>query len=347
MITPYILCGGKGERLYPLSRADRPKPFLTLGGEKTLLEQAVARVKNDIFAKPYFIASAQAAKLISYPNCLVEPESRNTAASVAFAALTQKEGAVLILPSDHIIEPKDDFIKYIKAALAVLNDYDVIVFGATPQHASALYGYIEMAKPIRQDVFTLKRFTEKPDKKTAQEYIASGNFLWNMGIFLFEASKMIKLFERHQPDLLNNIRADNFAKCEALAFDRAIMEKVGAGAGAKAAVVKTHLNWSDIGSWARVASAVEKQVQPNLEKWGRAYAFDEGFDEGAVLYSIDPHQKLAFSKPTFFVVIAGTARLDFGASTSLLHQGESLAPPRGGVLSNASAQPLSIIALEV
>ncbi len=307
LIRPYILCGGLGKRLSPLSRAERPKPFLTLGSKTHLLEQTVERVRLDSFSAPHFIASREAARFISAPHCLVEPESRNTAASIALAALHRAQGAVLILPSDHIIKDKLGFTELIAVGMKKLDAYDVVLFGLKPTEPSTLYGYIETGEKIDDTILTLKGFTEKPNEKHARDYFTRPNFLWNMGMFLFEASKMIKLFETYQPNILKGVRDKNYMMIENISFDKAVMEKVK-----HAAVVEARFDWRDIGSWAQVAAQVEEVAQADTHNWGLLYSFDET----ARLFVVEPNKKISFREVSlphkqelFLVVVAGSALL--------------------------------------
>lgn len=328
-ITPYILCGGKGKRLEPLSRLERPKSFLTFGAEDSLLEQTAQRVADDIFHKPYFVANVRSAHLIESHRVLIEPLSKNTAMSIALAATHQKEGVLLVLPSDHVIEDRAAFISAVKIALPLLENYDLVLFGLKPTAPSTLYGYIETGAQINGDSFAVKQFVEKPNLEKAQEYFASEGFLWNRGMFLFEAQKMIELFAKHQPDILENVRKENFAACEDISFDYAIAEKVE-----KAAVVGASFDWRDLGSWADASTYVRQKAPCQNYQWGAYYIFDDI----ATLFDLHGKQKVLLppkDREQSLIKVAGEAELP-----------ERLLPHKAYQIENPTAETLSFIVVE-
>jgi mannose-1-phosphate guanylyltransferase len=270
-ILPLILCGGSGERLWPLSRDDRPKQFLQLTGERTMLKLALERVSDRTqFAPPMIIANgkhqseleaqlkeagADAAGLI------LEPAVRNTAPAIALAALAVRaETTLLVMPSDHVIEDPDAFLAAVDAALPALKDNYLVTFGISPNAPETGYGYIKCGAALSEGVFRVERFVEKPNLETAAGYLTEGSYVWNAGIFLFRAGDFMAALAEHAPEvaaasrdsLVNATRdgsvirpdAEAFARSPSVSVDYAVMEK-----HAKVAVVPMDVGWSDIGSW--------------------------------------------------------------------------------------------------
>lgn len=356
-IQPYILCGGEGSRLKPLSRPLLPKPFLKLGAKQTLFEQTVNRVRGKNFNPSIAIVNSAHAKLIGEHKHIVEPVACNTAASIAIAALHQKQGIVLILPSDHIIKNNNEFTDILELALKTINRNDVVIFGIEPTEASTQYGYVEKGSEILTDIFAVSKFTEKPDNKAADNYFTSKNFLWNMGIFIFEASVMIKLFEKYQPKLLSVAKKslsaakikDNalylgevFKDCENISFDNAIMEKID-----NVAIIKTNIEWLDIGSFQSLWQHIEKSLIPTKTAWGQYYAFDDI----AILTTIKPSQRITVPKKQnelFFIIVDGTIEITANNSTNQITRNESFLLRRNCefILINKSLKPATMFQIE-
>ena len=277
-ITPVILCGGSGTRLWPLSRKSYPKQFVPLVGEETLFQSSAKRLAGRAegldFAAPMiltnsdfrFIVTQQLAAVGIDPGAiLIEPEGRNTAPAVLAAALrlaeTDPEGIMLGAPSDHVVPDAAAFHAAVAAGLAAIEAGDLVTFGITPTHAETGYGYLDLsAKPEGNTPVKLSKFVEKPDAEKAAEMLAAGNYLWNAGIFLFKVKDVIAAFEAHCPVLmapvkaaLNDAKADlgflrldpaAWAKAEDISIDYAIMEKA-----ANLSVVPFASGWSDLGGW--------------------------------------------------------------------------------------------------
>jgi len=273
-IYPLILAGGEGRRLYPLSRPDYPKPFLTFGGSDSLLGQTLVRVADRRFYAPIILGNQRHRALfdktlphISKSHILLEPASRNTAASIITGVLhilaQAGDGLVLVLPSDHRMRDVARFYEALDHSAAFLSSQDqLVVFGALPDCASEDYGYIERGERISSYLYKVKRFTEKPNRQKAQTYFDQGSFLWNMGIFFFRASLMRSLFARLAPDILaiadqalTQARREDFielsaafAQMPSLSFDYAIMEKIDC-----AIVMPLAIGWRDLGSFRALA----------------------------------------------------------------------------------------------
>lgn len=274
MITPILLCGGSGTRLWPLSRKSYPKQFAPLLGEQTLFQSSALRLGGEGYAAPFvltnsdfrFIVTEQLAGIGTDPGAiLIEPEGRNTAPAVLAAALwlekTDPDGLMLVAPSDHVVPDAEAF----RAAVAAGEDRAragaLVTFGITPTHAETGYGYLELDGEMSgNDPVGLKRFVEKPDSATAEQMLASGNFLWNAGIFLFSAQAIIKAFKAHAPDLVGPVRSaveagkhdlgflrldpEAWAKADNISVDYAVMERAD-----NLVVVPFTAGWSDLGGW--------------------------------------------------------------------------------------------------
>lgn len=281
-IHPVILCGGSGTRLWPLSRKALPKPFLPLVAEETLFEQAVRRVAgDDRFAAPMVVAGAAHADIIidqlgDAPGArlVIEPCARNTAPAIALAAALLPEDAVmLVCPSDHHIADSAAFrAAALAAAELAAQDY-LVSFGIAPERPETGYGYIERGEPLPGG-HAIRRFVEKPDLARAREYLASGNFSWNGGIFAFRAGHLLAELAAHRPDMARLVRqavgegredgarflpaAEPFAAIAGDSIDYAVMENT-----ARAAMVPADMGWSDIGNWAALADALAGSADEN------------------------------------------------------------------------------------
>lgn len=268
-ITPVILCGGSGTRLWPKSRKAKPKPFIPLVGETTLFEQTVARCSDAArFAAPMVVTGAAhvphvQAQLGDAPDAriIVEPEGKNTAPAIALAALRLPEDAVmLVCPSDHHIADGAAFAEAAMRAAELARDDWMVSFGIAATAPETGYGYLERGEPIGERAFRTARFVEKPDLERAKQFLADGGFAWNGGIFAFRAGAFLAELERHRPDMLGRVRAavekgsedgrcfhpdgTAFASIEGDSVDYAVMENTG-----RAAMVPADMGWSDIGNW--------------------------------------------------------------------------------------------------
>jgi mannose-1-phosphate guanylyltransferase len=271
MIHAMIMAGGKGTRFWPLSRNSKPKQFLNILTSKTLLEDTISRLKpfikpdnvwilgNDAYKKHYrsILAPLPASQI------LYEPEAKNTAACIGWAAIEvlrkDPDAIMVVLPSDHYIAPSASFRKLLKRAVDLVKAEDCLVtIGIIPTFPHTGYGYIEVdhVQPGSEQVL---RFHEKPELEKATEYVRSGRFYWNSGMFIWSAKKILALFKQYLPkhyDLLMKIEKnpasfkDVFSQFENISIDYGIMEK----ATAETKLLESNFEWNDIGSW----SAVEK-----------------------------------------------------------------------------------------
>ncbi len=221
-ITPVLLCGGSGTRLWPSSRKSFPKQFVKLIGEETLFAAAASRLSGPGYAAPVvvtgsdfrFIVTEQLAEAGIDPGAiLLEPEARNTAPAVLAAALhlaaLDPEAVLLVAPSDHVIPDAALFRRAVAAGLAAVAEGRMVTFGIAPGRAETGYGYLELAGPPDGSgaAMPLARFVEKPDAAQAGQMVGAGNYLWNAGIFLLAARDVIAAFRRHAPGLVAPVEA--------------------------------------------------------------------------------------------------------------------------------------------
>jgi mannose-1-phosphate guanylyltransferase/mannose-6-phosphate isomerase len=221
-ITPVILSGGSGTRLWPISRSLYPKQFLDFFGKHSLLQKAILRLKesND-FLNPLiicnnehrFIAAEELQNInIKAQSIILEPTGRNTAPAIAIAALDTlsrnsiKDDLMLIMPSDHIINDEKKFLSSVKKAAKAAQNGHLITFGIIPDKAETGYGYIKQGEALKDflDIFAVEKFVEKPEKFLAEEFVDSKKYFWNSGIFMFRASVYLDLLKSLNPTIFEN-----------------------------------------------------------------------------------------------------------------------------------------------
>lgn len=289
MLQPVILCGGSGTRLWPLSRQLYPKQFLPLIGDQTLLQATIDRLEGLDCAPPIivchedhrFIAAEQLRQQNRQHNGIIlEPCPRNTAPAICLAALRALDidpgATLLILPADHYMSSSENFIKAVTCSLDTAAGDKLISFGILPGHPATGYGYIKAArKPSAETPQPISQFIEKPDSETAKKLIASGEFLWNSGIFIFHAqvflnelkalhneiyTSCLNAWKNHTCDM-DFIRPtpDDFATCPADSIDYAVMEKTN-----QAMVIAMDPGWSDLGSWSSLLDLLPKNDDGNV-----------------------------------------------------------------------------------
>jgi mannose-1-phosphate guanylyltransferase len=273
-ITPVILSGGGGTRLWPLSTPEKPKQFLALTSDRTMFQLTMDRIGDDsLFSTPIIVANAAHASLVE-DQCegtdavlLLEPCARNTAPAIALAALAASDptAVLLVMPSDHVITDPDAFHTATRAALRLVNEGWMVTYGITPTGPETGYGYIQMGETLDGGLQRVTRFVEKPDLDRAEAMLAEGNHSWNGGIFLFRADIYLAALSVHAPDMLaaaqkamakakrdGNIiapDAEAFAACPSESIDYAVMEKAAKETGGRVAVAPVSMGWSDVGSW--------------------------------------------------------------------------------------------------
>lgn len=291
MIIPVILSGGAGKRLWPLSRESHPKQFLPLFEGRSLFKLTLERVQADGFAAPLVVCNSEqrfmAAEQLGEiggsavnKQIIIEPCSRNTAPAVAIAALAANpDDILLVLPSDHLFTDVDGFRNMVRAARPLAQAGHLVTFGVQPVFPATGYGYIKRGNAVAADTngFHVEKFVEKPDAATAQQYLLSGDYLWNCGVFMFRAASLLEAMQRHAPTVmaackqayaahtvdLGFIRLDStaFAAAPDISIDYAVMEHTD-----KAVVVPCNTAWSDVGSWSSLADSMEKDPAGNVTR---------------------------------------------------------------------------------
>jgi mannose-1-phosphate guanylyltransferase/mannose-1-phosphate guanylyltransferase/mannose-6-phosphate isomerase len=294
-ITPVILSGGSGTRLWPLSRTGRPKQLLSLTAGETMLQLTARRAEDAArFEAPIVVASARHAEMIGEQlasigagaaTLILEPSARNTAPAIALAALHGAPDAILlVMPSDHVIADLDSFRAAIDAAMGVVEDGWLATFGIKPEAPETGYGYIRSGESIAPGVHRADRFVEKPDRATAEAYLAEGCYAWNGGIFLFRADAYLAALETHAPAIAAAARAamaearvdgahvhpdaNAFAASPDESIDYAIMEQAE-----RVAVAPVEMGWSDVGSWDALHALAAKDGDGNAHH-GEVLAVD-------------------------------------------------------------------------
>ncbi|MGH8181506.1 MAG: mannose-1-phosphate guanylyltransferase/mannose-6-phosphate isomerase, partial [Steroidobacteraceae bacterium] len=305
MLTPVILSGGAGTRLWPLSRELHPKQLLALTGERTMIQQTALRLEGLGAGGPVvvcneahrFLVAEQLRQLSVEPQAIVlEPTGRNTAPAIALAAHAALKSAgpkaaaddlpLLVLPADHVIRDVAAFHKAVHAALGAARQGQLVTFGIVPTAPETGYGYIHRGAQ-NGPVYRISRFIEKPSAALAKEFVASGDHYWNSGMFLFGARRYLEELGRLAPAIasacaeafaaakadLDFTRIDKalFEACPADSIDYAVMEKTS-----DAVVVPLAAGWSDVGSWAALHEASEPDAHGNVSRGDVIYEDSEG-----------------------------------------------------------------------
>ena len=280
-----IMAGGSGTRFWPLSRRDRPKQFLSLGPDsRSLLRATAERVWELIPPERTFVVTSEllrgqvetALPELPVAQVLAEPVGRNTAPCIGWAATHVRrldpDAVMTVLPADHYIGDTEAYATTLQRGLEAATHGDYVTIGIRPTRAETGYGYIEVGAEIDPGVFRARRFVEKPNRQRAEQFVASGCFLWNSGMFFFLASRILEAIDQHLPGLGEQLRnydaaaeanneaavvAETYADLPAVSIDHGIMEKVDS-----VSVVPGSFDWSDLGSW---TSAWELSPRDELE----------------------------------------------------------------------------------
>ncbi|MGP6379023.1 mannose-1-phosphate guanylyltransferase/mannose-6-phosphate isomerase [Yersinia bercovieri] len=289
MLLPVIMAGGAGSRLWPMSRELYPKQFLKLHGVHSMLQATLKRLDGVDVMEPVVICNEDHRFLVAEQlrqlnklsrNIILEPVGRNTAPAIALAALNAvangDDPTILVLAADHIISDISAFHEAIKKAIPSANEGRLVTFGIVPTGAVTGYGYIHRGKTLtdKNQLFEIKRFVEKPDLATAEAYVASGEYYWNSGMFMFRAKQYLQELGKFRPDILDVCQqamdtscSDNdfitidkkiFETCPSESIDYAVMEKT-----AEAIVVPLDAGWSDVGSWSALWEVSHKDALGN------------------------------------------------------------------------------------
>ena len=290
-MIPIIMSGGTGSRLWPLSRQLNPKQFLPLAdASMSMLQATIKRLEGLDIELPRlicneehrFLAAEQMRKLnMEDAQILLEPVGRNTAPAVALAALQAvtdgSDPVLLILAADHLIQDEAGFRQSVEVALPFAEAGKLVSFGVVPTHPETGYGYVQKGASEGPGGYKVAKFVEKPDLDTAKDYLLSGDFYWNSGMFMFRASRYLEELEKFRPDILavcrkaiahssqdmifTRIDKEAFVACPEDSIDYAVMEKT-----ADAVVVPLDVGWSDIGSWSALWEVSEKDESGNVFK---------------------------------------------------------------------------------
>lgn len=289
-ILPVILCGGAGTRLWPLSRESRPKQFWPLTTDRSLLQETVLRAHGTDFAPSIivcnethrFVVAEQVRDVgIADARIILEPVSRNSAPAIAAAALLAAEDdpdtVLWMKPADHAIDAVGRLHEHLREAADAARAGYIVTFGMQPTAPETGYGYIELGAPLSDitGVRHVARFVEKPDTATALELVGSGRHLWNSGMFVFTARRLLDELATHAPAVVAAVRAAvaarrtdpdfirldpaEFAACPSISLDYAVAERTS-----KAAVIPADLGWSDVGSWAALWELGAKDARGNV-----------------------------------------------------------------------------------
>jgi mannose-1-phosphate guanylyltransferase/mannose-6-phosphate isomerase len=296
-----IMAGGSGTRFWPLSREKMPKQLLKIGGEDTLIQQTVSRILPLIQRENIFIVTNQSlaeeigiqlsAKFnVSWDeNFIIEPEAKNTAPALGLSALhlekIDPESIMVVLSADHAIHKDAEFLSLLRVADQAAHDNYLVTLGIKPNRPETGYGYIkaggkyEGSRPIAdkscdKGVYKVEAFVEKPDLETAKNYLASGNYYWNSGIFIWKARTLLSEIEKHVPALYgglveirknigtgneSDVVRDVFKRLDSISIDYAVMEKTD-----RAAVIPADIGWSDMGSWTALDDVSDRDASGNI-----------------------------------------------------------------------------------
>jgi mannose-1-phosphate guanylyltransferase/mannose-6-phosphate isomerase len=291
IIVPVLLSGGSGTRLWPVSRALHPKQLLPMAGELTMLQETARRFAgNEGFGAPLIVCNDEhrftiAAQLqgagITPQAIVLEPMGRNTAPAAAVAALILVERSpstlMLLAASDHVIDDVQGFVHAVRLAARAAAQRRLVSIGVKPTRAETGYGYINRGTELAEapGAFAVRRFVEKPNQATAQDFVASGQYLWNASIFLFQPQTYLEELEKHAPEVLASARKalaksrrdldflrldrEEFSRCPSISIDYAVMERTD-----QAAVVPADIGWSDVGSWSVLWERGVKDADGNV-----------------------------------------------------------------------------------
>ncbi len=270
-----IIAGGSGTRFWPLSRLETPKQLLSIGSKKTLIQATVSRISSTIpFERTYIVTNPSQVESINLQllamtgvswdaNFIVEPEAKNTAPAIGLAAIHLRhldpEAIMVVFPSDHIIKDNKKFCNSVLLGTAASAEGYLVTIGIKPDKPETGYGYIKCGKKIKEGIYNVEEFKEKPGKNKAIEYLKDGNYYWNSGIFIWRADVILRAIKKHMPELYEGLAKiegaigteENeevtkavFSKFKSESIDYSILERAD-----NVAIVPTEMEWSDVGSW--------------------------------------------------------------------------------------------------
>ncbi len=272
-----IMAGGKGERLWPLSTDERPKPLISLNGQQTLLEDTVQRLFPLLNAENVFVitdekSAVQAREILMLPpeNIIAEPCRRNTAPCIALAAALIRrrceDATMIVLPADHRITPVKRFQEDLLDCIEQAQTGSLTILGVTPDKPATGYGYINAGEKLAPGIYKVSAFKEKPDFETAQHYMMDGNYWWNCGIFVWRVNAIAEAFQKYNPALYEKFQSwsgggeyrSDFENCEKISIDYAIMEKA-----ANVVVKQASFQWNDLGTLGALYEITMKDFHAN------------------------------------------------------------------------------------
>lgn len=291
MLCALIMAGGKGSRFWPLSTEEKPKQFLKLIADETMIQMTVKRIEEIIPIENIFICTTrQYSKLVEEQlsklpkkNIIIEPETKNTAPCIALSSLIIKryygDASVLVLPADHLVQKEDEFRRTILNSYEYLkkNKSSIITLGIEPNRPETEYGYIKCSrykeKVNEQEVIAVKSFVEKPNYKRALEYLNDGSYLWNSGMFMWRIENIINKIKMYCPNIYNQLYKveciseeklseyveKNYKDIEAISIDYAVLERAS-----NIYVIKCEFKWDDIGSWQAIERYRESDENGNI-----------------------------------------------------------------------------------
>lgn len=292
MIVPLIMSGGSGTRLWPMSREFYPKQFHHLLGKNTMLQQTVQRLEGLCTAEHLIVIGNLEHRFMiteqlneigwQDANVLLEPIGRNTAPAVAMAAFAALEisadASLLVLAADHVIKDAEKFRETVREMLPLAEAGKLITFGIPASRPDTGFGYIHCGEKISENAFKVDAFVEKPDSQRATEYVASGDYFWNSGMFLFQAKTYIDELEKWQPEILDCCRIawekrekhfhdfqtfeqESFARCPSMSIDYAVMEQTE-----NAVMAPLDAGWNDVGSWSALHYELGQDEKGNASR---------------------------------------------------------------------------------
>lgn len=279
-----ILAGGSGSRLWPLSRQHLPKQFLTLDGDCSLLQTTINRLSPLIGAENVLIvtqeshAKGEAYHALMPYRSLFEPVGRNTAPAIALAAAKLIEDGsdpiMVVLPADHVIKDEAQFHKHLNCAIDAAEQGRLVTFGIQPVRPDTGFGYIKVHDVAQKGIYTVERFTEKPDLATAEHFLAEGNYFWNSGMFVWRASVILDEIRQYLPDVYQVVEAiiaesrvlgnfqqavnKQFAAMPSISIDYGVLEK-----SSSVSLIPCDIGWNDVGSWHAVHEISRKDADGN------------------------------------------------------------------------------------
>ena len=291
MMYAVIMAGGKGERLWPKSTGGKAKHMLSFGTRNAMIQETIKRLKSHLAIQNIFLVTSKRQFSTLKPhvspldkkNIILEPEGKDTAAAICLSALIleKKFGNVsmVVLPADHIIKDSKLFFKGLGEAQKIASSKDgLVTIGIKPKYASVGYGYIKIGRK-KPGYYTVKRFTEKPQKKKAEKFYKKKCYLWNSGIFVWKAESILSAFKKHMPSLYYSLKdavrlqgkkgysiklANEYSRFKNISIDYGVMEPAAKNRTQKIFCVKGNFDWIDVGSWASVEEIYDKNIKGNI-----------------------------------------------------------------------------------